>query len=694
MVDPAVSGVMFTINPLTGSWREMVVESVWGLAEGLVGGEIAPHWALVHRPRRVPGVLQRLWSRVRLEVMQQDNPNLCEQWSLSAQGDVVREPTPPSLRGQPTVERRTLLRLCRVGLRVEALMGAPQDVEWCIDRHGHVLVIQSRPITSNASPRARSDVLWTRRFIGERFSVPVTPLGWSVLGPLLSEFIAYPRTQDRYLGGGPALRLVNGRPFVNATVFRHLAFKLPGAAPPRFMLELLPPAEELAWRSRQGAPPDISVYLSLLKETFEERRWERFAFNPLTNPSQWEAFRGRLERLLPSLCRAPSSAPDAVDLVGEQLELIREYVSIHITSLLFANLSYQLLERVLARWAPESAALWLEALAVCPPGNRTLEVNAALVSLASVAEDSDLVALQGGAPVSERFRRELDRFLVAYGHRSDASWVVFADRWRDRPSMLVPLLRSATEGGSKEPASALADQEARFHRVQSMAIARVGPLQRAALRQIIGYNRTYLLLRENQRFAFDQLSSALRDTLVWIGHSLVDQGALVQAVDVRFLTWGEARALVTEGLEAGSARRRVEKRKIRYEADKTIEPPTFLLGDEAVVVDAGGTRLQGVGISSGRVRGRVRVVHSVAEAGALQPGEVLVTRSTDPGWTPLFMTASAVVLEMGSMLSHGAVIAREYRVPMVVNLDGITQRLRTGQEITVDGTRGIVWVHG
>jgi pyruvate,water dikinase len=130
------------------------------------------------------------------------------------------------------------------------------------------------------------------------------------------------------------------------------------------------------------------------------------------------------------------------------------------------------------------------------------------------------------------------------------------------------------------------------------------------------------------------------------------------------------------------------------------EPPVFLRGDEPLVDPAlggdaweGGTRLEGAGISGGRVRGRVRVVRSLADGDELQAGEVLVARAVDPGWTPLFATASAVVLELGSRLSHGAVVAREYGIPGVVNIEGATRRLVDGQEVTVDGNRGLVWVH-
>ena len=229
MLEPMVSGVMFTINPLNGSWREMTVESTWGLWEPLVAGQITPHWYLVRRPRRAPRPVQRVLSRVRLQVMQRDLPPISHEWRRAKGGGVSAHPVTESKASQPTLATGQLLRVCRLGLRIEALLGQPQDVEWAMDRRGVLHVLQARPITRTGTPRVRTDIIWTRRFVGERWPEPVTPMGWSIVEPLLRHFVHYPKTQLRYLGGGPPLKVVSSRPYVNVTVFRHLAFKLPGA---------------------------------------------------------------------------------------------------------------------------------------------------------------------------------------------------------------------------------------------------------------------------------------------------------------------------------------------------------------------------------------------------------------------------------------------------------------------------------
>lgn len=692
MVQPHASGVLFTVNPLSGSWREMTVEAVYGLADPLVSGEVTPQWYLVRRPRRAPRPVQRLLSRVRLQVLQQDLPTLTTQ--LVGTGSGVRsEPVPASRQSRPALDRRALFRVCRMGLKVEALSGAPQDVEWAIDASGTVFLLQARPITRPATPHVRDDVLWTRRFIGERWPMPATPLGWSLMQPVLEHFIAYPRTQQQYLGGGPPLKLVNSRPYVNVTAFRYLTFKLPGAPPPRFMMELVPPEEEAEWQGRFAGMPDVSVYLSYLRETLAGARWRRFAFNPLTNPAQWEAFAKRLREVLPVWDEPCTTAEAAVARVVEQQAWITEYVGIHLCSLLFANLAYQLLESALTEAMPERASQLMAALAVCPPGNRTLETNAALWTLAQQATPGQLERLAAGKLPRGRFRAALDAFLESYGHRSMASWELFTPRWQEDPAQMAPLLQAFAGEQMAEPLERAGEQDAAFAAALTEVLVHTSGAERARLHQLIRSTRTYLLLRENQRFDFDRLLAAEQRTLLDLGASFVESGALVQDRDIALLTWDEVQRLASGSMDPAAVRDVVRVRAVQREKDSTHMPPVFLQGDDSVGGAVSGPRLQGLGISGGRATGPVVIVQHPSEASRVPQGAILVARAVDPGWTPLFGKVAGIVLELGSRLSHGAVVAREYGLPAVVNLDGITSVLTEGQIVTVDGTRGIVWAH-
>jgi len=691
MVQPAASGVLFTVNPLSGSWREMTVEAVYGLGEPLVSGAITPHWFLVRRPRRAPRPVQRVLSRVRLQVREQDLPPLRTQLRLGEDGP-ERVAVDPERQTRPVVDRRTLLRLCRMGLKVEGICGAPQDVEWAVDEQGDVFVLQSRPITRTATPRVRQDVLWTRRFIGERWPMPATTLGWSLMRPVLEHFIAYPRTQQRYLGGGPPLKLVRGRPYVNVTAFRHLVFKLPGSPPPRFMLELIPPEEEAEWQRRFVGMPDLSVYASYLRETLTEARWRRFAFNPLTNPREWERFSKRLQAALPSWSHEPVSVEDAMERVEAQQRWVQEYVGVHLCSLLFANLTYQLLDASLAQAAPERAAEWMRILAVCPPGNETLRTNAALWELSQQATPGQLDRLAAGRLPRGRFRDALDRFLDDFGHRSMASWELFTPRWGREPGQLVPMLRAFASGQLVDPRERVQEQEAAYVEARAELKHALDPSTRVWLLRLLDLTRAYLLLRENQRFAFDRLLASEHDTLRWLAERAVEAGWLGSTDDVALLTWEQLSGALSGRVDGAELTDIIERRRAQRDRDAEVMPPVFLSGDDEVAAAVSGRRLQGLGISGGRYTGPVAIVRSPAEADQVPEGAVLVAHAVDPGWTPLFGKVSAVVLELGSRLSHGAVVAREYGLPAVVNLDGITRVLRNGQQVTVDGTRGIVWV--
>jgi pyruvate,water dikinase len=627
VVDARVSGVMFTVNPGSGSWREVTVETVWGLGEGLVSGTTVPDRYVLRRPRRTPGPVQRMLARARVELESETVATQLSERVLGRDGRAEERPAEAPHARKLLAE--DLRRLARLGLRVESALGGPQDIEFAVDRAGRFVLLQSRPITTLARLPRGGDTLWTRRFLGERFPHGASPLGWSVMEPLLRWFIDYPDTQARYLGGEPPLRRVNGHPYLNATVFRHLAFKAPGFPPPRFMLEFFPPDEAAAFTLRAAAPPDLRVYGSIFATTFRERRWERFRWNPFANHLAWKTFLAALDTRLADLARAPAPAA-----IATAEPILRDYVRVHVTSLLFANLWWQWTEGFLA---PEDR----DALLVPPEGSLTTRIN------------RELRALRPDG---------LPDFLARHGHRSDASWELFSTRWRDRPERVLQLAEVARAAPPPPPT---ADVEGRLRALSP------------ALRQAVRLARAYLALREEQRYHLERILALLRARLTELGAALDDPD------DIRFLHADEL-ARPTSDWPAIVARRRAEP--------TDPHPPDFLRGDEAIALPAAAPQLDGLGISPGVATGRVRVLASPDDGHLLQAGEILVATSTDPAWTPLFARAGGLVVELGSLLSHGAVVAREYHLPAVANVRGATRLLRDGQEITLDGRSGRVWV--
>ena len=221
------------------------------------------------------------------------------------------------------------------------------------------------------------------------------------------------------------------------------------------------------------------------------------------------------------------------------------------------------------------------------------------------------------------------------------------------------------------------------------------PVRRRFLLGLVRLTRRYLELRENQRYHFDRLLFGVKRNYLLIGQGWVEAGVLVRAGDIRHLEDQEVRAGLDGSLSPGRLRATVARRAQRYALQRDLSPPDFLLGEAMErLPEVGGSRLVGLGTSPGLVRGRVRVVRVFEDAQRLRAGEILVARAMDPGWTPLFLIAAGVILELGSQLSHGSVVAREYKLPMVVNLRAATRLLRDGQEVSIDGARGVVWLHG
>ena len=625
MIDARVAGVLFTTNPVSGSWAEMVVEAVWGLGEPLVSGVVVPDRYVLARDR---GLGSKATAKVVLEEVRPQHTQLV----LDHGKLETRETEAPNAR---KLLREDLVSLAKLGLHIERMRGSPQDIEWVQDRAGVLHILQARPITTQQRLPRGEATLWTRRFIGERFPSGVTPLTWSLVGPALEHFVAYPDTSRLYLGGDAPFQVVNGHPYANVTVFRHLAFKLPGAAPPRFMLDFFPPEEEQRWTSRRAALPDLAVYTSILSTTLQQRRWRRFRWNPLTNVRVWDQFRDNLTGLL-----APIATATAAEALTRTDAILRSYIKIHVTSLLFANILWELLSPGLS----ESQ----RAVILRPWGaSITRKVDAALGDVG-------------------RGTRTLQDFLEEHGHRSRSSWEIWAPRLAEDPAGTLALaagLAAAARPNIEAEASETAE-----------AVARLRP----GHRKLAHLGSEYFRLREEQRYFLDLIFWRLKQRLCALAPELG-----LSEDDIPWLSASELIDPPLDGPQRAGLRRAIRP-------DPT--PPDFLRGNEAVEPPTSRTRLQGLGVSPGTARGTARVLTRYEDAPLLRAGEILVTHSTDPAWTPLYARAAGLVLELGSQLSHGAVVAREYRIPAVANVMGATRRLRTGDELMLDGQSGTVWV--
>ncbi|MFM7202740.1 MAG: PEP/pyruvate-binding domain-containing protein [Myxococcota bacterium] len=719
MVVPRASGVLFTLNPVTGARHELLLEAGWGLGEAYVSGQLTPDAFYIARPRarfmpagvsitnrRIAHKAERLVSKPRMG-SEQNSPQ------SSTPENLMLEPVPPEEQDQPSLTDGQVEQLARLGLRIERLFKTPQDIEWALDARGQLFILQARPITAllERAYARRASVLWTRRFSGERWTEPATPLGWALIEPVLAHFIAFEEVSRKHLQGSPPVKLVEGHPYFNITIFRHLVWKVAGFAPPQFILEFFPREEQEEMLAAPSILPNLGLVTDVLWDFLKQRRWRRYHYNFLTNHRAWEAFLPGFLRAIDALPEHTHSAQEARALLSVGQDWVKAYVRIHLLSLLFANLYYQVLAGIVHRLGLEDSEQLLSDLVAWPGENKTVETNRALAALADVVRHTPTLRTHfqlGGAglgleqlqsvPGAEAFRVGLQVFLDRYGHRAGASWEVFSPRWVDAPErvlhMVGSLLRSATEGKPEqlETARMLARGQAEQRLFQQVAYR---PLKRMLLRHVLESTRAYVVLRENQRFYFDLLLLKIKRTAEGLGHHLAAEGWLQQGQDVMYLTLEDIDEVLAGRPTRAEILQKVEQRRMAQQHAQVANPPAFLEGEAERVVPVleGGKTLSGLGISPGRITGTARVLHHWQELDKLKPGDILVTRATDPGWTFLFMTAGGLITELGSLLSHGAVVAREYKLPAVVNVTDATRLVRDGQQITLDGFRGLIYLH-
>lgn len=673
MAPADVSGVVFTRDPLRARGTNLIVEAAPGPG-GVVGGGSVERWEL----------------------------------SRGEKGEIGE-----ILGGSRLLDEPALRELGRLALAGEAALGAAADLEFAWSRSTSAdrpfALLQLRPVTAPRAVRSRTrGIVWTQRFSGERWIEPVTPMGWSLIEPALARFTHWEWASRRYLRGTRIARLHAGIPFFNVTIFRHLLFKAPGTPTPEFVLEMFPPEEAAELRRRRWLFPTPGLVALVLAEALVRGRWRGHRWLWLTNARDWERLAPRLVSAARATDLRGATDADALAQVERLRPWIDRYVGVHLWSLLWANLFHQALGVLLERWGGRDLHALRPALLVGGASeNLTVRANLAVAELADLARRDEafarrlLDAPDGSAalaslradptPAARSVEASLHAVLRELGHRAHATWEVFSPRWRDEPEIVIEMVRASLRGTTRA-----GDREEALRRARAEADERLRATLRgwrgALVRRVLGNARVFSHLRENQRFVFDELLLAVRDAALVLGDRLARTGLLVRAADVKFLEIDEARALLRGDLSAAEAQRRISARRAEREAARTVAPPAFLFEHEdgRSRRAANGPVLVGLGISPGSARGRVRVARSLDEASRLQPGEVLVAKATDPGWTPYFPSAAGLVTELGGRLSHAAVVAREYGLPAVANVTDATLLLRDGEEVAVDGDAGTV----
>jgi phosphohistidine swiveling domain-containing protein len=712
MVDAAAAGVMFTANPVTGRRREAVIDAAPGLGEAVVSGAVNPDQFVVDIEKG--RILDRKVGDKR--VMVRPLPGGGTEWQ-----DLVGGAEASSLTDGQALE------LAVLGLQAERHFGSPQDTEWAIDTGGALWLTQSRPITTlYPIPESRSAGTGNRVYLcfslAQGLTRPLTPMGLASLRLVASSVakaagFAVPEPRD-----GPS-------PFAEAAQ--------------RIYFDLTTPVRSSVGRRMLPRIFDVMEARSamVLRQVFDDPRFtvtRRTALG-LVRHILPAAVRARVpESVLRGLFR-PKAALRRLDRFTREfagdLELEAgagptERLD-HAERLLGGRL-FAIVPDILPLPALGFAMLWLAGKLLGPdrgedlqkvlrglPQNVTTEMDLDLWHLASAMKDdresraaletlepSALAANYAAGRLPPVLHAGLVRFLERYGHRAVAEIDVGLPRWSDDPTHILGVLANYLR--LTDPAMAPdvqfsragAEAEAEVERLVAKARGR-GRARALLVGAALRRTRLFAGLRELPKYQLILGLAEVRKQLAHVGAALAADGQLESPDDIFFLDFEEARQALG-GSASGDGKPRklrglVLERRAAYAREMGRRHiPRVLLSDgtEPEVLQAADAAtadgaLSGSPASAGVVTAPARVILDPVGA-HLEPGEILVAPSTDPGWTPLFLTAGGLVMEMGGPNSHGAVVAREYGSPAVVGVPEATVRLASGRRITVDGGAGTV----
>jgi len=671
MVRPAVAGVLFTANPVTGCRREMTVDAAPGPGTSVVGGTVVPdHY-------------------------------------------VMREGE-PAVSGGGCLDAARLEELRATGLRIQRHFGSPQDIEWAVDHDGVLWILQSRPVTGLFPPPPESDEprVYVNFSPAQGMHRPFTPMGMSVMKAATADWWRAlglaPRRARR--AGGARIVDIGGRMFFDMTRYvrsrrtRKWAVKVMRVEGPEVAAALDRVLRDPRFRPEDGLP-------------FGARALARFAVLVLPSLAAGcvrtlarpEAVRGRAfrtsARMRKGISRPPDTATDAERLRYVERAhgsfLARRMVVDLVWPVYAGVLSADVAARLLRGIASEAE---VRTVLHGMPHNVTTQMDLELWRLASRAHEHR--GLLTGAPPSELAARYLAgelpdlglaAFLARYGKRTSAEVDVGTPRWSEDPTPVFAAVANylrvtdPAQAPDRRFAAAARAAEGKLDELVRRARRR-SPVRAGAAGFLLRRARAVGGLRELPKFTWVHLLDEIRRQLLLVGASLAGRGLVDRPDDIMFLDLDEASAAAGGAAvrETVAARRAVYGRELRRR-----RVPDVLLSDGT---DAGALlperpsregELVGMPGAAGSVTGRARVLFDPSDA-RLEPGEILVAPSTDPGWTPLFLTAGGLVTETGGPNAHGPTVAREYGIPAVIGVAHATRAIRTGQRITLDGAAGTV----
>ena len=700
MIDPQVSGILFTANPINGRHSETVINASWGLGEAIVSGIVTPDTFIVDKQ---DGHI------IRQEIAHKDRRIVYASFAGAVEEDVPQEQC-----RQSALSPEQAAHLTALASRIEQYFAAPQDIEWAI-QDDRWYILQARPITTMEKGERISDIegTYSRAMFVEIFPDGLSPSFLSVITPLLSSML---QIAFREMGftKRPRIEPVSeflSQPYLNVN----------------YMEEVL-----------RDIDPQVRKHLvALFSNIFaQELEGQSLSLTQIKMVARLMRFTRGFRREFPALLAAYHSEISRIeDLQLEKLsdgELLANVRHICYEGagpllnndflLIVASGVYRtLLARVLQPAFGDSTADLINNLLCGVSGNVIMDTNNLIWELAQTArgdpsvarsiletDPADIMQALKKLPQSAAFLAQLDQLLQECGHREPRFDICYPT-WGEDPAPVLDFVRGYLEvEGSAAPAQREKELAARREALTQEVRAK---LQSSLTGQFIMLpifkallNQTQWLVRERDTMHFEwtRLFPPVRRILLEISRRWQRLNLIDQPEDIFFLTLTEQEAIARMPKPCFEL---IRERRAGYLANLSGPWPVVIVdgfaqdtGPEPLPLPApmsngkgkSSAALAGIAGSPGYAAGPARIILGPQDFHRLKPGEILVAPMTNPTWTPLFAIAGGIVTEVGGLLSHGAIVAREYGIPAVLSANGVTGFLNDGDTVTVDGHRGLV----
>jgi phosphoenolpyruvate synthase/pyruvate phosphate dikinase len=684
MVFPQASGILFTADPVTSNRKLLSIDASFGLGEALVSGLVSADNYKVREGR----IVEKAISSKKLAIY------------ARKEGGTEKKEIEPGEQNLSTLSDEQVLELEGIGRKLEAYFGSPQDIEWCLVDN-KIYIVQSRPITTlYPIPEADDNENHVYISVGhvQMMTEPVKPLGMSL----------YP------LGATQTVRHAGGRMFVDPT---HVLASPEGRKNLINAMEQTDPLIKdalMAIVEREDfikPLPDDKEALSHRKGNggLSCRSQMRIAKDPTLIQSLIKESEESIAELKQKI--ETKSGLELFDCISEDFQQLMKILyntqsMVAITVGTFA-----------ASWINENMKKWLnvknatDTLSLSAPNNITSEMGLELLDVADVIRPypevinylqhvkddnflEELVKFDGGQEIQEA----INAYLNKYGMRCTGEIDITKTRWSEKPTTLIPTILSNIknfEPGARNRKFEQGRQEALKKEQELLGRLKQlpgGERKAEKTKRMISLLRNFIGYREYPKYSMINRYFVYKQALMKEAEQLVQAKVIHEKEDIYYLTFEELREVVaTNKLDYQI----INKRKEEYKLYEKLTPPRVITSDGEII--AGKFRREnlpaeaivGLPVSSGVIDGRARVILNMDNAN-LEEGDILVTTFTDPSWTPLFVSIKGLVTEVGGLMTHGSVIAREYGLPAVVGVENATKLIKDGQRIRVNGAEGYI----